>query len=254
MAILKTQAFVLKRYDLRETSLLVNFYTRDFGKLTGEMKGIRKDPRKFASTVDSFSLNEIVFYQRRNSSVHLISQCDSCEHFGPLRESMPKIAVATVMMDLLDAVMPPEDKNPEIFDLTRDVLTALCTARDFDKLLTIFKIRVLSLSGFKPHLDSCVICGRKVFMQCKFSLKLGGLLCPHCLARDVQGRTIFRGTVATIMHIEKNTVGANLTLGMNPQIKRELEAVLNAFLHFHVGKELKSQRVMQSLEQAGAFT
>jgi recombinational DNA repair protein (RecF pathway) len=36
-------------------------------------------------------------------------------------------------------------------------------------------------------------------------------------------------------------------LGMNPQIKKELELILNAFLNFHLERELKSQRVLNKL-------
>jgi recombinational DNA repair protein (RecF pathway) len=37
---------------------------------------------------------------------------------------------------------------------------------------------------------------------------------------------------------------------MNPQIKRELETILNAFLNFHLEKELKSQKVLNKLAVA----
>jgi len=71
MAILKTDALVINKRDFRETSLLADFYTRDHGKIRGILKGIRKDPRKFASTVEPFSRNEIVFYKSRTSTLHL---------------------------------------------------------------------------------------------------------------------------------------------------------------------------------------
>ncbi|MFH1281989.1 MAG: hypothetical protein ABIH91_04680, partial [Candidatus Omnitrophota bacterium] len=59
---------------------------------------------------------------------------------------------------------------------------------------------------------------------------------------------IFRGTIATVLHIERNVFSASLNLGMNPQIKKELDLILNAFLNFHLGKELKSQRLLNKLE------
>lgn len=70
----------------------------------------------------------------------------------------------------------------------------------------------------------------------------------NCQAKDYKSRPIFRGTVASVLHIEKNDFKNNLNLGMNPQIKRELDMILNAFLNFHLGKELKSQRVMNKID------
>jgi recombinational DNA repair protein (RecF pathway) len=83
--------------------------------------------------------------------------------------------------------------------------------------------------------------------QSKFSLGLGGLLCPECFFKDTTSRSIFRGTVASILHIERNDFKTNLNLGMNPQIKKELDVILNAFLNFHLERELKSQKVLNKL-------
>ena len=88
----------------------------------------------------------------------------------------------------------------------------------------------------------------------KFSLNLGGLLCPKCNPKDTTSRSIFKGTVATILHIERNDLKSNLSLGMNPQIKKELDLVLNSFLNFHLGRDLKSQRTINKLEIAGVMS
>lgn len=248
MSIHKTEAIVLRRHDFGETSLIVNFYTRDFGKLSGILKGIKKEPAKFASTLELFSYNEIIFYRKRNSSLHLVTQCDVRDNFNLLRQNISRIGVASLLMELLDAIMPPEDKNEDIFDLTLASLRELGLNCNSDKIATIFKIKILALSGFKPHLDSCIGCGDSIFSQSKFSLHLGGLLCSRCSNKDPAARSIFRGTVATVLHIEKNDLKNNLSLGMNPQIKKELGLLLDAFLKFHLERELKSQKVLNKME------
>jgi DNA repair protein RecO (recombination protein O) len=248
MSIQRADAIVLNRRDFRETSLITNFYTREFGKLSGILKGIREEPAKFASPIELFSLNEIIFYRKRNSPLHLVSACELKENFSAIRENISKISVATMMMELLDAIMPPEDKNEEIFSLALTCLRELMVNINPQKIMTIFKIKLLALSGFKPHFDSCVSCADRILGESKFSLSLGGLLCSHCYHKDLSARSIFRGTVASILHIEKNDFFSNLNLGMNPQIKKELELILNSFLNFHLGKELKAQKVVNRLD------
>jgi len=90
MSIHKTETIILNRRDFRETSIIANFYTRDFGKLSGILKGIKTEPSKFASTLEPFSYNEIIFYRKRNSSLHLISQCDTKDNFDKIRQSIFK--------------------------------------------------------------------------------------------------------------------------------------------------------------------
>ncbi len=248
MSIHKTEALVLNKWDFRETSLIVNFYTRDFGKMSGILKGIKKEPAKFASTLEPFSYNDIVFYKKINSALHLVSQCDRKANFDLVRQNIHKVGAASLMMELIDAVMPQEDKNEEVFDLALTCLKELEVNQNSEKIMTIFKIKMLAFSGFKPHFDSCVSCGARMSGHSKFSSALGGLLCCGCYPRDLKARSIFRGTVASILHIERNEFKNNLNLGMNPQIKKELDLILNSFLNFHLERELKSQKVLNKLE------
>lgn len=227
--------------------MIASLFTRDFGKIGGLLKGIRQEPGKFASTLEPFSYNDIVFYRKTNSSLHLVSQADCRSNFFPIRQDMQKIGVASSIIELLEAVMQPEDANTDIFDLARMSLEELEVNANPEKIMTIFTIKFLAMSGFKPHFDSCVSCGSRIMGHSKFSLTLGGLLCPKCEQKDTAARTIFRGTVASILHIERNDFKNNLNLGMNPQIKKELNIILNAFLNFHLERELKSQRVMNKI-------
>jgi len=241
---------VLNRRDFRETSLIAVLFTRDFGKISGLLKGIRTEPTKFASTLELFSYNQIVFYRKLNSSLHLVSQCDLKDNFDALRRDIVKIGMGSLMCELVGLVMPLEDKNEEVFNLILTCLNELKTTSHPHKIMIIFKIKMLALSGFKPHFDSCVVCNSKILGESKFSLLLGGLLCTRCYHKDPSSRTIFRGTIASILYIEKNDFKNNLTLGLNPEIKKELELILNAFLHFHLERELKSQKVLTRLKEA----
>ena len=249
MSIEKAQALVLRKRDFRETSLIVDFYSLEFGKLSGLLKGIRTEPSKFASNLELFSINEIVFY-RKNSSLHLVSQADKWQNFTQIRQSIEKTVLASFMMELVATVMQAEDKNEEVYLLALNCLKELETNYNPSKIATIFKIKMLALSGFKPHFDSCICCSSKIMAQSKFSMSHGGLLCANCCHKDLSSRSIFRGTIATILHIEKNDFRSGLNLGMNPEIKKELDVILNSFLNFHLGKELKSQKVINKLAVA----
>jgi DNA repair protein RecO (recombination protein O) len=247
MAINKTEAIVLNKRDFRETSVIVDFYTRDFGKMSGLLKGIRQEPAKFASHVEPFSYNEIVFYQKRNSPLHLVSQCDLKQDFGNLKKDLSRLGLCSLIMELVDEVMALEDKNESVFELALGTLKEMDSGNNPHKIALLFKIKILALSGFKPHFDSCVSCGAKINGESKFSTSLGGLLCFKCYKKDLSARQIFRGTIATVLYIQKNDFKTNLNLGLNPQIKKELEIIVNAFLNFHLEKQLKSEQVINKL-------
>ena len=242
--IVKTEGIVLKSFDFRETSRIATFFTRDQGKVKGVLKGIRKDPRKFASSVEKFSLNDIVYYQYRNSDIHLVSHCDMKDFYQGLRQDLERMTAASYAAELIDTLMPSEETNAQIYDLMQAFLKSLQATPDVSKLVQTFQIKILSLSGFKPHLETCVSCYKSVVDAPRFSLRLGGLLCGVCHDTAGEATPISLGAVASILHIQKNNWDAALRLGMAPFIKKELKYVLNHFLVFHLERHLRSTRFL----------
>lgn len=241
MAIRKTRAFVLKKSDFRETSLIVRFFSADFGKMTCLFKGIRNEPEKFASSLEPFSLNEVIFYENNKNELNLASQCDCVDNFDSLRSDLNKVYAVTSMLGLIDALMQPQEASAETFSLFHDCLKSLSQNHDFGKILFIFKIKMLTLSGFQPRIDSCVVCANPIDYNQKafFSSKSGGLLCQKCVKTDRSSRLIFRGTAASLSFIQKNGLENNLRLGLNVTIKKELSSFLDTFLDYHLEKKLK---------------
>ena len=242
--IAKTEGIVLKSFDFRETSRIATFFTLDFGKVKGVLKGIRKDPGKFGSSVDRFSVNDLVFYQHRHSDIHLVSHCDMKEYFYLLRADLKKMTAASYVLELVDAVMPAEEENGEIYRLMQDFFKSLQTAHDAGKLVHAFQIKILSLSGFKPHLENCVRCPNMIHGLARFSLKHGGLLCPSCQGASGETVAISRGAVASILHIQKSPWPAVLRLALALSVRKELKYVLNHFLVFHLERHLRSARFL----------
>jgi len=243
--IVSTEAIVLKSIDLRETSRLTIFFTKSHGKVKGILKGIRKDPKKFGSSVDKFSVNDIVFYQYRHSDIHLISQCDLTQFFFPIRQNYQRNLAASYALELVDVVMPVEESNRRVYQLLLNYFNALGSIRDIDKLVHIFQIKILDLSGFSPHLDSCVRCNKKIKGKARFSMALGGLICVDCPTNETTFSIISKGTVATILYIEKSDWKKSLRLGLTKTVRKELKHVLNNFLVYHLERRLKTAKYLE---------
>lgn len=266
MAIQKSEAIVLKTCSFRETSLIVNLFTKDFGKIGGLIKGIRQAPQRYGGLPLVFSRSSIVFYERPKRDLNLVTQCDAEEQFLPIRQDLEKTNYANYFLELLDAVTFDYDKNERLFELTLDSLKALCLNRESWRIARIFEIRLLNLSGFKPRLDSCVNCQRKIAAQARlpltkrggqarlpgymrggqarFSSILGGILCPRCFTSDSRAKPMLRGTLASIDYIEKSSWQKALHLKIAPDIASELVTILSSFLDIHLDKRIKSRKFL----------
>lgn len=245
--ICKDEAIVLKTRDFRETSKIAIFYSKKFGKMSGLLKGIRTDPKKFASNLDFLSINEINFYKKRLSELHLVSQCDLKRSFNCIRSDVVKFGLAAFCSELIDSIMPPEDAHAEIFELLVNFLDSLENAKPSQKLMYNFTLKALSLSGFKPHLESCVICNSSIESQAFFSNHFGGLLCTQCSNKDAQCESILPGTIATILFLQKSKWPESLRLSILPFVENQLNRIIFSFLNFHLEKKFKSLKMLNEV-------
>lgn len=240
MAIDKTPGLIIKRNNFRETSIIATFYTRDFGKINGLLKGARSDLKKFGSRIEPFTNNDIVFYRKTRGEIHLISQCDLIDNFDGLQKDLDKLNLSSYAAKLIDVIMPQEDKNEAVFNLLIDFFKTLSASEGPNSLESLFEIKLLALSGFKPYLDACISCSKQIDKNIRFSMKLGGLICDECSLRDLGSEKISEGSIASLLHLEKRSWPQSLRLKLSKAVENELSKVLKGFLSYHTGVELKA--------------
>jgi len=242
----KSEAIVIKSFDYRETSRIATFFTKDYGKISGVLKGIRKTPTKFGSSVDRFSINDLVYYHYNRSDLHLISHCDLKQYFFTLRQDYKKNVAANYVMELVDTIMQIEQVNKKVYKLVVNFLHSLENSKDINKLVHIFQIKILALSGFSPHLDSCVKCSQKIEGKARFSMYLGGLLCGKCPTKEMSFVVISKGAISSLLYYEQNNWEGCMRLGLTANVKKELKTILNNFLTFHLEKQLRSAKFLNT--------
>ena len=116
MAIQKTEAILLKKKDFRETSFILTFFTKDFGKIDGILKGARGvRPRSDANPI-FFSLDQVVFYEKKLGGISIISQCETQEVFLNILKEWARTSSAYYMLELADVFTEAGDKSEDVFD------------------------------------------------------------------------------------------------------------------------------------------
>ena len=112
---------------------------------------------------------------------------------------------------------------------------------DFQKrILYIFQTRILEISGFKPHLTSCIKCATEIQRQALFSIKLGGFLCPGCGGYDRFAKHISGELTSALKYIQNNTVPVSARLRLSADTELEIFQILEEFLGYHLNTRLKS--------------
>ena len=228
----KDLGFVVRRYNFRETSLITTLYTKKFGKIRGILKGFYSQKREFSSPLETFSLNEFIFYPKK-SEIWLISHVDLVSDFSFLRYDLKKAKIAGMFLNIIDRTMQVWDKNEKIFGLLNSCLNYL-KAEGGQKILYIFLIKFLTLSGFKPEFDHCITCKNLLGEDLFFSVAKGGLVCQDCYKQVHDAKKISQQASRSLIYIEKEDFPLALRLNLDYRCEEELFYILDEFLSYHL--------------------
>ena len=235
MAIQRTRGFVLKREDIRETSVLLTMYTRDFGKIRLISKGARIPEHKFVSAYELLALDDIVFYQKRKNVFFLLSQIELIDFFSRVRLSLERIAYGVYFAELLNLVTPFGEKNKKLYELMFDSLKFLSQGASPKRAARVFEIKMLSELGQMPTLESCASCNAKTENEkTRFSISLGGVICESCYGKDNRARSVSPGTINFISHIRRLPFDRIKQIKVSKKVGFEVEMFLRSFIGYHL--------------------
>ncbi len=248
MAIQKSEAILLSKRELRETSSMVQFYAKDFGKIKGVIKGIRGPQAIMGSYLHEFAKYDIVFYDKRKSDVFMITQCDLIDPYLMIAEDLDKRVKAFYIIELVDKFTPLADKSVELYQLLEWILDFFSNERFIDRAIIIFQLKLLDSSGFLPHFETCVNCSGRIVKDACFSLRLSGLLCAGCRDADMQASPISRGAISSVNMIIRQRIERLRSLMIANSISMELNRLLEKLIAYHLGEHLKTTDFMRQIK------
>ena len=164
MSIHRSHGIVLRTRKVRESSKIVVFFTRDYGKISALAKGSRKPKSKFGSSLEIFTRCSIIFYKKENRDLHTLSHSEIINHYGGLKKDVVKVAYASVAGELVERLLPRDEANRDLYGLLDTALAEIDVAKraDLEIVLSSFELKMLHLVGYGPELARCVRCGKRV--------------------------------------------------------------------------------------------
>jgi DNA repair protein RecO (recombination protein O) len=186
--LVKTEVIVLRSMKYRDTSKIITFYSKEYGKFKGIAKGARSPKNKFGSALEPLSHSVLLLYKKEHRDLHLISQCDSVEPFRRISEELDRMYIGLSILELIDQVTHHEERSPAIFQLLIETLAALdASSKNYEMYLQAFQLRLAVLFGYAPNFETCGECGKPVLLgatekQVVFQIVRGAVFCNECCA------------------------------------------------------------------------
>jgi DNA repair protein RecO (recombination protein O) len=239
----KTEAVVLRSFRFAEADRVLHLYTSERGRVGALAKGVRKTKSRFGARLEPFSHVELMLHQG-SGELHTVTGASLVDAHRPTREDSYRLSVALVGAEAMLRLFVEEERNERGFEaLTRfleavDAIPAGSQGRAaLDPLALAFQLKLLWLSGYVPHLESCVECGGAEELV-GYLPRAGGAVCRACAPDETLFLSPdgFRGMHALIWSSLADAPG----LGLGERALRDALAVVVASYEFHGGFRLRT--------------
>jgi DNA repair protein RecO (recombination protein O) len=257
---IQTEALVLRVIAFGESDRIVHLLVPDSGRLTAIAKGARRSVRRFPGTLDLFNHLRIAIDARRSTSMARLDQATLVRSFAGLREASPRFALGCYLVELLDRLAPEgaaRDDARRLFAFALGALEHASHAPLDLRLRPLLELRALDALGLRPELRCCVRCGDEIRgsgpdagaprAAVGFHVAEGGPVCGRC-AEGIHGLLpVQLGTLRALEGALRLSPQQLDRLVLGPRALEEARTLLARFHRFHLGVELRSERVLDEL-------
>ncbi|MBI1311285.1 DNA repair protein RecO [bacterium] len=242
----KTEAVVIRLADFSNTSRVVTFFTRDFGKISAIAKGGKRLKGPFDTALDLLSTSRIVFLRKSSSALDILTEASLQERFRPAPGDMNGYYAGCYVAELLAGLTEPYDPHVEMFDAAGEVLATLSQGGDFRLPVLTFELRMLREIGQLPSLDECIHCGAAIESHGSRSywMSQGGILCPDCQQENYSDHPIQAGTVAILRALSAGSEIPSRISASDRQI-RELRHTITSAVSTILGRRPSTLRFLR---------
>lgn len=244
---LRVEAIVLHHVNWGEADRLLTVFTRTHGKLRVIAKSVRKMQSRKAGHLEPFSHSTLMLAKAHD--LWIVTDAETIDAFSPLREDLRLMTHASYVIELIDRFTFEEGQNWQLYQLTVDSLKRLCEQKDPFVPLRYFEMRLLDLMGFRPLLFECAKCGKEIQAEDQFfSSEQGGALCPGCGARSGDARLVSLDALRFMRHFQRSDYNTALKADPSPKVKAEIEALMNAYLVYHLERGLNTPEFLKQIQ------
>lgn len=237
MSIIKTKGIVLLESNSGDYDKMLTILTPGLGKINCIAKGARRPKSLLMAGSQFLCFADYILYKGKD--IYTINSCEPIEFFYNIRINLKKYEYTAYVAKIIMDVTIEGDNCYRILQLFLNTIYMICEKdKNIDLILSIFKLRLMSLIGFKPKTEKCVNCGIKEDIK-YFSLKDNGLKCSSCGRLDKGAIELLPVSVDAVRYICNAPSKKIFSFNVPDESKKELEIISKLYLNEKLEKEYK---------------
>lgn len=245
---IKTEGIILSEIRYKETSKILNIYTKELGKITVMAQGAFRPKSNLIASTQSFVLNE--FNLKKGREFYYINNSYILDTYYSIRENLERMIYAFYLLELIEKSTPFEEENEKLFSLLKKGLKVLSELdKDIVKFVAAYEVKFISFLGYRPHMNSCVNCNKKVSSSMKFSNISGGLLCEECFSVDASAKPIDILLIKTLNDLLFSSFDSLDEVVISDTTATKIHDILLSYILFTIDRgDFKSLNILNSIE------
>jgi len=255
-ALFVTTGIALRRISYGDNDLILTLFCKDQGKMAVIAKSAKKSRKRFAGVLELFSELDVTCRRSRRGGMPVLQEASLKQPFANIRGDVCRTAYASYWAELVNAWLEDHDGQADVYALLAFTLSLLDEGRrDPSELSILFQMRFLALAGMSPGIDACHRCrmdlDRLQERPMGFNLALGCVVCDQCRERAEHHLPVSQGTLKLLRWIRSGELETAARIRCHADARSQGLALLEAFVPYHLGKELKSLGFLHQIRGTG---
>ncbi|MGD2218075.1 MAG: DNA repair protein RecO [Gemmatimonadales bacterium] len=248
MALVTTEATILKTYEYSETSKILRLFTRDAGLCSVIAKGARRPKSRFGGLLEPFTDGIATFYAKEGRELHTLSGFDLRRERQTLGGQLVRFAGAGLLTEIVLRFAPSAADERLFVQLRRGLDRLVEEKGDVERAILEETWRLIEHLGFAPSIDFCSVCSAPppTDQQTHFDLANGGIVCARCQpqVKDRDLRVLAPGEQAELAELLSGGISRRQGRVDSGRAQRHL---LRDFIAHHLaeGRPLNSLRFLE---------
>jgi DNA repair protein RecO (recombination protein O) len=246
MALLTTEALVLRGFNLGETSKVVVLLTRERGKVRAVARGARGSRPRYQSALEPLSEVRVTLYGRQGADLLRLGQAELVHSaFRAGTRSLDAALFLSGCAELLDAFSSEGEADEKVYRLALAVVQAAEKGASPELLGRYLEAWLLKLHGLYPPLDRCAACGGPLPATGALSYHRGahGFVCGDCgPASGPDLPVAARGMLADFFRRPPDALGEGAGTAA-----QTLESFHRDLIAAHLERDLRAPRVIREV-------
>src|SRR5438045_9420297 len=237
----RPSAIVLRSLRVGEAGRILHLYTRQRGRIGAIAKGVGKTTSRVGARLEPLSHVELQLHEG-SGELQTVTGVDLVSAHRAAREQPYRLGVALIGAEAMLRLFVEPEANERAFTALARFLDLLDEAEPvdgrpaIDPLALSFQLKLLWLSGYLPHVTTCVECGAGGDLV-GFSPRAGGAVCRT----HARGSFTLSAEALTGIEVLLSTpLAAAAAAGLGDRARGEALTVVPASYEEHAGFRLRT--------------